>query len=168
MAVSTTANSKPEHSAAYQRGAPTAGPRDRATQCAPSAWRIRRGSTVRQPALPQWNVADQEWQASIRRAPGQRAGCRCWPRCPANLDHECTSAARVHLGSLDRVSKVVRVGVYLATSGDFYNQPIVADAASELLLDVFGEGKTSVRSGFGIASLPLGPTGHARGDVRSQ
>jgi enamine deaminase RidA (YjgF/YER057c/UK114 family) len=54
------------------------------------------------------------------------------------------------------VSKVVRVGVYLATSGDFYNQPIVADAASELLREVFGEGKTSVRSVFGVASLPLG------------
>jgi len=66
------------------------------------------------------------------------------------------SAAKEHIGSLDRVSKVVRVGVYLATSGDFYNQPMVADAASELLRDVFGEDKTSVRSVFGVASLPLG------------
>ena len=66
------------------------------------------------------------------------------------------SAAKEHLGSLDRVSKVVRVGVYLATAGDFYNQPIVADAASEFLRDLFGEGKTSVRSVFGVASLPLG------------
>ena len=66
------------------------------------------------------------------------------------------SAAKEHLGSLDRVSKVIRVGVYLATYGDFYNQPIVADAASELLRDVFGEGKTSVRSVIGVASLPLG------------
>src|SRR6201990_23181 len=66
------------------------------------------------------------------------------------------SAAKEHLGSLDRVRKVIRVGVYLATSGDFYNQPIVADAASGLLRDVFGEGKTSVRSVIGVASLPLG------------
>jgi enamine deaminase RidA (YjgF/YER057c/UK114 family) len=66
------------------------------------------------------------------------------------------SAAKQHLGSLDRVSKVVRVGVYLATSGDFYNQPMVADAASELLRDVFGEEKMSVRSVLGVASLPLG------------
>ncbi len=66
------------------------------------------------------------------------------------------SAAKQHLGSLDRVRKVVRVGVYLATAGDFYNQPIVADAASELLRDVFGEGMTSVRSVIGVASLPLG------------
>jgi enamine deaminase RidA (YjgF/YER057c/UK114 family) len=66
------------------------------------------------------------------------------------------SAAKEHLGSLDRVTKVVRVGVYLATSGDFYNQPVVADAASEVLRDVFGAGKASVRSVFGVASLPLG------------
>ena len=66
------------------------------------------------------------------------------------------SAAKQHLGSLDRVTKVVRVGVYLATSGDFYDQPIVGDAASELLRDVFGEGRTSVRSVLGVASLPLG------------
>jgi enamine deaminase RidA (YjgF/YER057c/UK114 family) len=66
------------------------------------------------------------------------------------------SAAKEHLGSLDRVTKVVRVGVYLATSGDFYNQPIVGDAASELLRDVFGVDKTSVRSVLGVASLPLG------------
>ena len=59
------------------------------------------------------------------------------------------SATKEHLGSLDRVSKVVRVGVYLATSGDFYNQPIVADAASELLRSVFGEDKMSVRSVLG-------------------
>jgi enamine deaminase RidA (YjgF/YER057c/UK114 family) len=66
------------------------------------------------------------------------------------------SAAKEHLGSLDRISKVVRVGVYLATSGDFYNQPIVADAASELLRDVFGEIRMSVRSVLGVASLPVG------------
>jgi enamine deaminase RidA (YjgF/YER057c/UK114 family) len=66
------------------------------------------------------------------------------------------SAAKEHIGSLDRVSKVVRVGVYLATSGDFYNQPIVADAASEMLRDVFGEDKMSVRSVLGVTALPLG------------
>ena len=64
--------------------------------------------------------------------------------------------AKEHLGSLDRVTKVVRVGVYLATSEGFNNHPIVADAASELLRDVFGDDKMSVRSVFGVASLPLG------------
>jgi enamine deaminase RidA (YjgF/YER057c/UK114 family) len=66
------------------------------------------------------------------------------------------STAKEHLGSLDRVTRVVRVRVYLATSGAFYNQPIVADAASELLRDVFGEDKMSVRSVLGVTGLPLG------------
>ena len=66
------------------------------------------------------------------------------------------SAAKAHIGSLDRVTRVVSVKVYLATDGDFYNQPIVADAASELLRDVFGEDKMSVRSVLGVNVLPLG------------
>jgi enamine deaminase RidA (YjgF/YER057c/UK114 family) len=66
------------------------------------------------------------------------------------------SAARQKLGSLDRVTRVVRLCVYLATEGDFIDQPKVADAASELFRDVFGEGKTSVRMVLGVASLPLG------------
>jgi enamine deaminase RidA (YjgF/YER057c/UK114 family) len=66
------------------------------------------------------------------------------------------SVVKEHLGSLDRVTKVVGVRVYLATSGDFYNHAIVADGASELLRDVFGEDKMSVRSVLGVTSLPLG------------
>ena len=66
------------------------------------------------------------------------------------------AAAKAHVGSLDRVTGVVTVKVYLATHGDFYNQPIVADAASELLRDVFGEDRMSVRSVLGVAALPLG------------
>jgi enamine deaminase RidA (YjgF/YER057c/UK114 family) len=66
------------------------------------------------------------------------------------------SAAKAHVGSLDRVTRVVSMKVYLATSGDFYNQPIVADAASELLRDVFGEGRMAVRSVLGVTALPLG------------
>jgi len=67
------------------------------------------------------------------------------------------SAAKQHLGSLDRVTRVIAVRVYLATSGDTdVNQPLVADAASELLRDVFGGDKMSVRSVIGVASLPLG------------
>jgi enamine deaminase RidA (YjgF/YER057c/UK114 family) len=66
------------------------------------------------------------------------------------------AAAKEHLGSLDRVTRVVRLGVFIATSGDFFDQPRVADAASDLFRDVFGVEKTSVRQVIGIASLPLG------------
>jgi enamine deaminase RidA (YjgF/YER057c/UK114 family) len=66
------------------------------------------------------------------------------------------SAARQKLGSLDRVSRVVRLCVYLATDEDFLDHPKVADAASELFRDVFGADKTSVRMVLGVESLPLG------------
>jgi len=66
------------------------------------------------------------------------------------------AAAKKHLGSLDRVTRVVRLGVFLATSGDFFDQPKVADAVSDLFRNVFGIEKTSVRLIIGVASLPLG------------
>jgi enamine deaminase RidA (YjgF/YER057c/UK114 family) len=64
--------------------------------------------------------------------------------------------AKEHLGSLNRITRVVRLGVMLATSGDFFDQPKVADAATELFRDVFGADKNSVRLVYGVASLPLG------------
>jgi enamine deaminase RidA (YjgF/YER057c/UK114 family) len=66
------------------------------------------------------------------------------------------AVARQHLGSLDRVTRIVRLGVSIATSGDVRDQPKVADAASELLQDVFGKDKNPCRLVYGVASLPLG------------
>jgi enamine deaminase RidA (YjgF/YER057c/UK114 family) len=66
------------------------------------------------------------------------------------------AAAKEHLGSLNRVTRVVRHGVFIATSGEFYDQPKVADGASDLLRDVFGRENMSARSVIGVASLPLG------------
>src|SRR5437879_3356299 len=48
------------------------------------------------------------------------------------------AVARQHLGPLDKVTRIVRLSVLVATSGDVRDQPKVADAASELLYDVFG------------------------------
>ncbi len=66
------------------------------------------------------------------------------------------AVAREHLGSLDRVRGIVRLGVLVATSGDVRNQPKVADGASELLQAVFGKHKNPSRLVYGVASLPLG------------
>ena len=66
------------------------------------------------------------------------------------------AAAKQHLGSLNRVTRVVRLGVFMATSGDFFDQPGVADAVSDLFRDIFGSEKTAVRLVIGVASLPLG------------
>jgi enamine deaminase RidA (YjgF/YER057c/UK114 family) len=66
------------------------------------------------------------------------------------------AVARHHLGSLDRVSQVVRLGVAVATVGDVRDHPRVADGASEVLQDVFGKDRNPVRVVHGVASLPLG------------
>jgi enamine deaminase RidA (YjgF/YER057c/UK114 family) len=64
--------------------------------------------------------------------------------------------AKAHLGSLDRVTRVVRLGISLATTLEFRDHPQVADAASELMVSIFGADKTSTRLVFGMASLPVG------------
>jgi enamine deaminase RidA (YjgF/YER057c/UK114 family) len=66
------------------------------------------------------------------------------------------AVAREHLGSLDKVTRIVRLGVSVATSGDVRDQPKVADGASELLQDIFGKEKNPSRLVYGVASLPLG------------
>ena len=66
------------------------------------------------------------------------------------------AVAQQHLGSLDKVARVVRLGVLVATSGDVREQPKVADGASALLQDVFGKDKNPCRLVYGVASLPLG------------
>jgi enamine deaminase RidA (YjgF/YER057c/UK114 family) len=66
------------------------------------------------------------------------------------------AVARQYLGSLDKVTRIVRLGVFVATSGDFRDHPKVADGASELLQDVFGKDKNPSRLVYGVASLPLG------------
>jgi enamine deaminase RidA (YjgF/YER057c/UK114 family) len=80
------------------------------------------------------------------------AGCKAARLAALNL----LAVAREHLGSLDRVTRIVRLGVSVATSGDVRDQPKIADAASELLQDVFGKDKNPCRLVYGAASLPLG------------
>ena len=66
------------------------------------------------------------------------------------------AVAREHLGSLDKIQRIVRLGVFVATSGDVREHPKIADGASELLQDVFGKEKNPTRLISGVASLPLG------------
>jgi enamine deaminase RidA (YjgF/YER057c/UK114 family) len=66
------------------------------------------------------------------------------------------AVAREHLGSLDKITRIVRLGVSIATSGDVRDQPKVADAASELPQQIFGKQMNPCRMVCGVASLPLG------------
>src|SRR3989449_8545045 len=59
------------------------------------------------------------------------------------------AVTREHLGSLDKVTRIVRLGVSVATSGDVRDQPKVANGASELLQAIFGKEKNPSRLVYG-------------------
>ena len=152
----TAANGKPEQFAAGQRGAPAAEPRDRAPHGSPPAWAyveaVQTGSLLFLSGMLPVKDGNLQYVGRLGKELNEDAGRDALRTATLNA----LSVVKEHLGSLDRVTKVVGVRVYLATSGDFYNHPIVAEAASELLRDVFGEDKMSVRSVLGVTSLPLG------------
>ena len=66
------------------------------------------------------------------------------------------AVAREHLGSLDKVKRIIRLSVFIVTVGDVREHPKIADGASELLQDVFGVERNPSRVVLGVASLPLG------------
>ncbi|MBF4586614.1 RidA family protein [Curtobacterium sp. VKM Ac-2887] len=59
-------------------------------------------------------------------------------------------------GSLDRVARVVKVTVFVASEPSFTGQPGVANGASTLVGEVFGDAGVHARSAVGVAVLPLG------------
>ncbi len=66
------------------------------------------------------------------------------------------AAAREFLGSLDHVTRIIKLTVYMATTQGFADHPKVADGATDLLLKLFGKEKLPVRIVLGVASMPLG------------
>ena len=65
------------------------------------------------------------------------------------------AAAQSVIGSLERVTRVVKVVGFVASAPDFTGQPAVINGASELLLDVFGDAGRHARSAVGVAALPI-------------
>jgi enamine deaminase RidA (YjgF/YER057c/UK114 family) len=58
-------------------------------------------------------------------------------------------------GELDAISRIVKVTVYVASAPGFTDQPLIANGASQLLGDVFGQAGRHARSAVGVAVLPL-------------
>ncbi|ABB23822.1 RidA family protein [Pelodictyon luteolum] len=65
------------------------------------------------------------------------------------------AAIRTVTGSLDAITQVVRLTLYVSSEPDFTGQHLVANAASTVLLDIFKERGRHVRSAVGVACLPL-------------
>jgi enamine deaminase RidA (YjgF/YER057c/UK114 family) len=69
---------------------------------------------------------------------------------------QALAALKAELGSLDRVRRVIKVSVFVASAEGFTDQPKVANGASDLLVEVFGDVGRHARSAVGVAELPLG------------
>ena len=76
----------------------------------------------------------------------------CARQCARNV----LTAVAAELGSLDRIAGVVRMTVYVASAAGFEDQHLVADAASDLVLEVLGADGDHARTALGVAGLPLG------------
>ncbi len=63
--------------------------------------------------------------------------------------------AKAALGSLDRVERVVKLGAFVSSAAGFTDQPKVANGASELMAEVFGDAGRHARSAVGVPVLPL-------------
>ena len=83
---------------------------------------------------------------SVDLEAGREAARLCILQALACLQHA--------LGSLDRIDKVLKLTGFVASAPGFNQQPKVIDAASELLVQVFGEAGRHARSAVGVAELP--------------
>jgi enamine deaminase RidA (YjgF/YER057c/UK114 family) len=81
----------------------------------------------------------------------EEEGYACARQCALNA----LAAIKAEIGELSDVRRVVKVVVFVASTPDFTGQPKVANGASELLGEVFGEAGKHARSAVGVASLPL-------------
>jgi len=79
-------------------------------------------------------------------------GVRCARQCAINV----LAQVRAELGDLDHVRQVVKLTVFVASDPSFTDQHLVANGASELFAEVFGERGRHARSAVGAASLPTG------------
>jgi enamine deaminase RidA (YjgF/YER057c/UK114 family) len=78
-------------------------------------------------------------------------GTECARQCALNA----LAAVKAEIGELSGVARVVKATVFVASTPDFTGQPGVANGASELLGDVFGDAGKHARSAVGVTALPL-------------
>jgi enamine deaminase RidA (YjgF/YER057c/UK114 family) len=79
---------------------------------------------------------------------GQEAAQRCGLMLAAQIDKA--------LGGFDRMVRIVKLGVFVNSTPDFTDQPLVANGASELMEQLFGEAGRHARSAVGVTVLPRG------------
>lgn len=65
------------------------------------------------------------------------------------------AAVETAIGSVDRITRIVKLVVFVASDPDFSGQPAVANGASDTLVEIFGDAGRHARSAVGVAVLPL-------------
>lgn len=79
---------------------------------------------------------------------GQAAARQCLLQALAALEHA--------LGTLDRIDRILKMTGFVASSPEFQDQPTVVDAASKMLVEIFGQSGTHARTAVGVSALPRG------------
>jgi len=92
------------------------------------------------------------YQGAVGRELTKEEGYHAARQCAINL---CASI-RSALGSLDRVTEIVKVTGFIRAVADFEELPCVLNGASDLLVEVFGDCGIHARSAIGVAALPGG------------
>jgi enamine deaminase RidA (YjgF/YER057c/UK114 family) len=133
---------------------------------------VQLGITLPQPAAPVAAYVPAVEQSGLLHISGQISfaedGSLIKGRLGENIDLEAGQHAARRCGimllaqikgaltSLDRVERIVKLGVFVNSAPSFTDQPKVANGASELMQEVFGERGRHARSAVGVAVLPLG------------
>ena len=92
------------------------------------------------------------WQGRLGDTMDTAQGAALARLCAINLIAQMQAA----LGSLDRVERIVKLGVFVSSAPDFTQQPEVGNGASDLMVAVFGDAGRHARSAVGVAVLPRG------------
>lgn len=102
--------------------------------------------------IPQWE-GDVRHRGRLGQDTSLEEGQAAAQLCGLNVLAQLRAACG---GDLDRVEKIVRLGVFVCCTPEFVDTPKVANGASDVLVSIFGEAGRHARTTVGVASLPLG------------
>lgn len=92
------------------------------------------------------------WVGRVGEDVDEQAGAEAARRCGLQV----LAVLRDALGSLDRVRRIVKLSVFVASAPGFTGQPKVANGASDLMAEIFGDAGRHARTSVGVPGLPLG------------
>ncbi|GAB3705372.1 RidA family protein [Mariniluteicoccus flavus] len=115
--------------------------------------------------IPATRVGNQVWTSGqVPFVNGElqitgKVGAEVTPEQAAQQARICAlnglAAIAAECGGIDRITRIVKMVIFVASAPDFTGQPAVGNGASELVAEVFGEAGAHVRSAVGVAALPM-------------